>query len=200
MLGLFKKSSANVSSQLLQPSKQVESRPSKEVSEVMDLLIKGKIPTEYQEGVKLKLRPILEEPGHVPYAELLARSNHPCILEYLPQVLQLLEKQKASAIEEMKKGMKPDELQDFKVFTSLQAENYYKSIAELLGRGFTDALKMNIVFDEYGNPKGMREADQTRFPKCHAALSGAGRKKTIKKKIQKKRKTLRRSKMGRKMH
>lgn len=167
--------------------------PSKEVAETMNALVVGRIPSNYQDGVKKALRKILEEPDHKPYAELIARASHPCVLEYLPELLKMLSSQEASSAQVMK-TMKPAELADFKTASDMQKEAYYTGIAELLGRGFTVALKPNLMFDNYGNPIGMREKDRTRFPKCHSTLTGAGRRKTIKKKHQKKRKTLRRRK------
>ncbi len=174
--------------------------PSAEVTDTINALIVGKIPSKHQPGVRAALRVVLEAPDHKPYGELIARSSHPCVLEYLPSVLKLLESQEASAVEVMK-GMKPDELADFKLSADMQKTVYYTSIAELLGKGFPIALKPNLLFDQYGNPTGVREGDRTRFPQCHSTLTtGAGRRKTIKKKVQKKRKTLRRRKVRRNVH
>lgn len=178
------------------------STPSAEVSEVMDALTVGKVPSQYIAGVKKHLRVILEDKQHRAYSELIARSSHPCLREYLVGVLELLQKQIDNSNKVMQ-GMKPAELADFKLSVEQQKEAYYVGIAEMLGRGFDIVLKPNLVFDSSGaNPIGVREKDQKRFPLCQESLSGksAGRRKTIKKKHQKKHKTLRRRKMGRKMH
>lgn len=78
----------------------------------------------------------------------------------------------------------------------MQKKAYYVGIAELLGKGFDVALKPNLEFDKFNNAVAVRDKDRTRFPLCHARLIGAGgkRRKTIKKKAQKKRKTLHRRK------
>jgi hypothetical protein len=162
----------------------------------MDALISGRIPTKHQEGVKKQLRPILEAPTHRPYDQIIARASHPCVIEYLPQVLAQLQSQEVRSAEVMK-TMKPSELADFKMSADMQKDAYYAGIAQLLGSGFDVTLKPNLLFDANNNPIGIRPADQTRFPGCHARLTGAGRRKTIKKKAQKKRKTLRRRKVSR---
>lgn len=75
----------------------VSSRPpSPQVSQTIDALVIGRIPTEHQPGVRLELRKILEDPQHRPYDQLIARATHPCVTEYLPQVLGMLESQKRS--------------------------------------------------------------------------------------------------------
>lgn len=174
-------------------------KPSAEVQETINALILGRIPKQHQAGVSAELRKILEEPKHRPYTELIARASHPCVVEYLPEVLVGLNQLDSRVKEELAQTKTQQERNDFILGTNEQKRAYYVGIAELLGRGFDVALKPNLIFDANNNPVSVRPKDQTRFPGCHKQLTGAGRRKTIKKKRSHK-KTLRRSKMRRNMH
>lgn len=171
-------------------------RPSSpQVEETLALLISvANIPREYVDGVATKLREILQQPGHRPYDQLVSRASHPCVQEYLPQVVQLLriQQQQVAAASSQFRGK---DLEEFMLDANRQKDTYYAGIAEILGRGFDVALKPNLIFDSSGNPIGVRPADLTRFPQCNATLTGTGgkrKKRQTKKRAQKKRKTSRR--------
>ncbi len=178
---------------------QVNPRVEETLNNILSTAI---IPPTYIDGVSAKLRIVLQNSDPKIYDQLVARASHPCVKEYLPQVFQLLQSQEAQ-VAKASSQLKGEDLKEFLENVKNQKDVYYTSIAELLGKGFTDALRPNLIFDASGNPIGVKPKDQMRFPACQKALATeGGRRRKTKKTVQKKRKTLRRvrHKVNRNMH
>jgi hypothetical protein len=116
--------------------------------------------------------------------KLLLLAKHTCTKDWVKR-----------AFEEF--AERPKEIQDG------TRSGFFSGIGIVLGEGFDKVEGSKFIKDPTGKITGINDARQ---PVCNAALAagetlyGGKRRKTIKKTHSKKRKTLRRRKMGRKMH
>lgn len=119
--------------------------------------------------------------------DLIKVASHTCTIELLQLTLENL----ARDVENLKEAGE-DEMIEIKIKSTLQ------TIAVVLGQGF-DAVEDNkFIKDASGKPIGIKEDNIGRYPECHKALQsgeplGGKRKRRTKKRVLKKRKTLRRT-------
>ena len=165
---------------------------------------------EYRPLINIELEKVLSKlKVDIPKVnDLIERAKTPCVHGYLANVITSL-RQKPSAIKaasgEFTEGTDRD---TFKSDAERGNHAAIIGIAELLGQGFNVVLKDNLVF---GEPIGVKDRDQIRFPGCHEYLtqkharglaaaqqpSSAGKRRKTKKHQKKKRRTLRRRKLHR---
>lgn len=120
---------------------------------------------ELIEKLKVALRPVSPDRR----AEIILEAKSPCVRSYLKDVFTNLDRQMASSAA-ASEGMRPEDKQSFEEDANRIKDTYYAGIIELIVSGYRVVLRDNLEFNPQGVPIGMRPADRSRFPLCHAHL------------------------------